>query len=172
MGLTPEFQRGSERSAKAGASAEAKRVLTCRRTNATRTRKACSRRTERNIRRPAFPAKRRTRVSRGRSAAPANSANSAQPGGEEALDVAATTWFFEAAGDCASFDDDECGHRVDLEVLEQVRTVLLGDAHELERPMVAPSLQDLREKALDTPAMPGQRRVKEDQPRLMLLQRG
>jgi L-threonylcarbamoyladenylate synthase len=59
-----------------------------------------------------------------------------------------------------------------VEVLEQVGAVLLRDAHHLERSVVAPPLQHLREEPLDTSTMPGQCRVKEDQPRQLLLQGG
>ena len=43
---------------------------------------------------------------------------------------------------------------------------MLLDHVELERLVVAPALEHLREEALDAPALAGQRRVKEDEPRL------
>jgi len=64
------------------------------------------------------------------------------------------------------------GDCLDLEVLEQIRAILLGDVNDTERAVVAPSLQYLREETLDTPTMSGQCRVEKHQPRGVLLESG
>jgi hypothetical protein len=92
-----------------------------------------------------------------------------QPGGEEALDVAAAARPLEAPRDGTPLHDDQGRHRLDLEVLQQVRALLLRDADDLERPVVAPSLQHLGKEPLHTSTMSGQCRVEEDQPGLLLL---
>src|SRR3954452_24419961 len=92
-----------------------------------------------------------------------------QPGGEEALDVAAAARPHEAAGDRTPLHDDQGRQRLDLEVLQQVRAFFLRNADVLERPVVAPSLQHLGKEPLYTSTMTGQCRVEEDEPRLLLL---
>jgi hypothetical protein len=49
--------------------------------------------------------------------------------------------------------------------------LLLGNRHELERVVIAASLQHLREESLDSAAMPGQARVKEHESQLRLQRR-
>ena len=95
-----------------------------------------------------------------------------EPGLQEAFDVAAATGSLEAPGDPAAVDDDERRHRLDLEVLEQIRALFLGDMDDVERPVVPSPLQNLSEEPLDAPTMAGQCRVKEDQPGLVYGLRG
>ena len=77
-----------------------------------------------------------------------------EPGRQETLDVAATARALQSRCDRAILDDDQRRHRLDLEMLQQVRPLLLGDTHELERPVIPPPLKNLREEALNTPTMP------------------
>jgi len=53
-------------------------------------------------------------------------------------------------------------------MVEEIGPFLLGDADDLERAMVAPPLQYLRQESLNPPTMPGQRRMEENEPRLWL----
>jgi len=89
---------------------------------------------------------------------------SVQPGSEEALDLLAAARPFEPAFDGFVLDDDERRHGLDSETLEQIRVLLLGDPHHVERSVVAPPLEHLREETFDPPAVPRQRRVEEDEP--------
>src|SRR5205823_4266471 len=81
-------------------------------------------------------------------------AASVQPGGEEALDVAAATRSLEPAGHGRSLDDHERRHLRDLEAFEQIRSFLLCDAHHLERPVISASLQHLGQEAIHPAALP------------------
>jgi hypothetical protein len=60
-------------------------------------------------------------------------------------------------------DDDERRHGRDAETLDEIWPVFLCDAIEPERLMVSPSLQNLSEESLGTPAGTGHARVEEDQ---------
>jgi hypothetical protein len=62
----------------------------------------------------------------------------------------------QASRDGVALHDDEGRERLDLEMLEEVGALLLGDAHHLERPVVPAPLQHLREEALDASTMPRQ----------------
>src|SRR5215212_10456637 len=86
-----------------------------------------------------------------------------QPGGEEPFDVAAAARRLEPPRHCLALDDDQRRHRLDPEVLEEIRTLFLGHADDLERPVVAATLENLREEPLDTPTMAGQCRMEEDE---------
>ena len=90
-----------------------------------------------------------------------------EPGLQEAFDVAAAARPLQAPRDTPPVDDDEGRHRLDLEVLEQIRALFLGDMDDVERAVVPAPLQYLGEKPFDAPTMAGQRRVKEDQARLV-----
>ena len=68
------------------------------------------------------------------------------------------------------FDHDERRDGLDLEALQQVGALLLRDADDLERAVVAPALQHLREEALDTPTMARQCRVEKHEPGCLLLE--
>src|SRR5262249_40460470 len=77
------------------------------------------------------------------------SLESLQPGSEEALDLPAAARPFEPGAHGLSFDDDERRHRPDREALDEVRPFLLVDAVELERAVVAASLEHLGEEPFD-----------------------
>src|SRR5690349_966474 len=93
---------------------------------------------------------------------------SVQPRGEEPLDVAAAAGPLEASGDGAPLHHDERRDGVDVEALEQIRALFFGDPHHLERAMVAPTLQHLRQESLHTPTIARECRVEEDKPGLLL----
>ena len=95
-----------------------------------------------------------------------------QPGGEEALDLAAAARPLEPRCDGLALDDDERRHLGDPEALDEIGPVLLGDTEDPEGPVVSAPLQDLGQKALDAAALTGQARVEEDQPRLLARQCG
>ena len=66
-------------------------------------------------------------------------------------------------------DHDQGRNRLDLESFDAgPGRSSSATRYELERAVVAPPLEYLCEEALDPPAMPGQGRVEEDQPRLLL----
>src|SRR6266536_2238351 len=92
-----------------------------------------------------------------------------EPGGEEPFDLPAASWLFQTTGDRVSLHDKQGRDGTDLEAREQIRALLLGDVHDLERPVVPAALQHLREKALDAAALPGHGGVEEDKSRLVLL---
>ena len=96
----------------------------------------------------------------------AGRATSAEPGREERLDLPAAARFLELRPDLLRLDDDERGQLDDAEALGEVGPLLVVDAVERERPVVAAALEDLREEALDAAAVPGQVRVEEDEPGL------
>jgi hypothetical protein len=62
-----------------------------------------------------------------------------------------------------SLDNDEGWHGRDPETFHEVWPILLGDAVELERLVVLPSLQNLSKESFCAPARAGHARVKEDQ---------
>src|SRR5205807_2774668 len=90
---------------------------------------------------------------------------SVQPGREEGLDVAAPARAREASLHLPPLDDDERRHLVDLEPLHEVGSFLARHAVELERAVVSPALEDLRQEALDAAAVAREGRVEENEAR-------
>lgn len=74
---------------------------------------------------------------------------SAQPGSEEPLDVSAATRSLEAALDALSLDHHDRGQLADVKALSEVGVLIDVDVLQLERLVVTPPLQHLREIALD-----------------------
>src|SRR5690242_5613769 len=72
----------------------------------------------------AFSAKRRTQSGKAKAFP-----ESVEPRREEAFDVAAAAGAFEAGGDGVALDDHERREGLNLEVLQQIRPLLLGYAH-------------------------------------------
>src|SRR5256885_15444410 len=110
----------------------------------TKERELCSR---------AFPAKRRITML-GSGPEGQTPALSVEPGRQEPLDVPAAARPLEASCDGSAFHDDQRGEGLDPEALEQVGVLLLGHTDDVERAMVPPALEHLREESLHTPAMP------------------
>jgi predicted oxidoreductase len=75
-----------------------------------------------------------------------------EPGSEEALDLPAATRLLEPGADDLVLDDDERRHRLDPEAFHEIGTFLLVDSVELERAVVPPALEHLREEAFGTAA--------------------
>ena len=88
-----------------------------------------------------------------------------EPGREERLDLPRASWLFEPGADRLPLDDDEGGHDADRELREEVRPLLEGDAIERERHMVAPTLQNLRQEAVDAPAAARESGMEKDEAR-------
>jgi hypothetical protein len=103
------------------------------------------------------------RPPQGRRAEP----ESLQPGREEALDLPAAARPLEARAHGLAFDDDEGRHGGDREALDEVGALLFVDAVELERAVVAASLEYLGEEPFDTATGARDRRVEEDEPGLL-----
>jgi hypothetical protein len=91
-----------------------------------------------------------------------------QPGGEEALDVPAAARPLEPSADRVPFHDDERRQHTDREPLDQIGAFLLGDVKHLERSVIPSPLQHLGQEALHTAAVTRDRRVEENQPRLLV----
>ena len=79
------------------------------------------------------------------------------------LDLAAPARRLEPSLDGLLLDDDERGNVVDVEALEEVRTLSLLDPIEVEGPVVLPALEHLREEALRSAACAGAGRVEVDE---------
>jgi len=92
---------------------------------------------------------------------------SLQPGSEEALDLPAAARPLEACAHGLTFDDDKRRHRGDGEALDEVRTLFFVDAVELERAVIAASLEYLGEEPFDTATGARDGRVEKDQPGLL-----
>jgi hypothetical protein len=78
-----------------------------------------------------------------------------KPGREEALDLPTASRLREAGRDRPLFHHDERRQLVDPEVLDEVRTLLLLDAIEVERSVVPPALEHLREEPLGSATSTG-----------------
>ena len=76
-----------------------------------------------------------------------------QPGAEQLLDLAAALRRHGPVADAIAGDDDQGRYRVDAEALDELGLFLHVDAVDLERVVVAPPLEHLREIPLD-PARP------------------
>jgi hypothetical protein len=92
---------------------------------------------------------------------------SLQPGREEALDLAAAARLLEPGLYGFALDDDEGRHRQDAEPLDEVGTLLLVHAVELERAVVAPALEYLSQEPFNATAGAGNGRIEEDESRLL-----
>jgi hypothetical protein len=79
------------------------------------------------------------------------------------VDLTATAWALELCANELSLDNDEGWHGRDPETFYEVWPIFLGDAVELERLVVLPSLQNLSKEPFRAPAGAGHARVKEDQ---------
>src|SRR5260221_10946633 len=91
-----------------------------------------------------------------------------EPGREEPFDLAAAARPLEACAHDLVLDDDERRHRPDAEPFDEIRALALVDPVQLERAVVSSALEHLREEALGAAARSRDRRVEEDQPRLVL----
>ena len=89
-----------------------------------------------------------------------------QPGLEEGFDVPAAARLLEPSADMPSLENQERGERLDRESFDQVGAIFTRNSIELERAMVAPALEHLREKPLRASARAGLCRVKEHESRL------
>jgi hypothetical protein len=85
-----------------------------------------------------------------------------KPGLEKRFDISAAARADQSGPNLFPLDDDQCGERFDLESLEQVGTLLAGNAIELERSVVAATLQNLRQKTLRASTRARLRRVEEN----------
>src|SRR5919204_3177978 len=90
---------------------------------------------------------------------------SSQPRREERLDLLASSRLDQLRTYDLLVDDEQRGHALDAESLEQVAVSLPGDAVETKRVVVVPALQHLGEIALGTAAAPGRLGVEEEQDR-------
>src|SRR5919201_2260163 len=84
-----------------------------------------------------------------------------EPGSEQLLDVAAAARGLEPALHALVLDDHDGRHLADAEALGQFGVLVDVDVVELERPVVAPPLQHLREVPLDATRAAGVPRVEE-----------
>jgi len=87
-----------------------------------------------------------------------------EPGAEEALDHLTAAWLHKATAHMIVLDNDERGCAFDAKALDEVGSLVLVDAVELEGGVVVSALQHLGEEPVDAAGRARDRRVEEDEP--------
>src|SRR5581483_4208364 len=91
--------------------------------------------------------------------------DSAQPGGQRGLEIPAAGRRDDSLAHLAILDDEKCRDFLHLEARRKIGTPVDGNLDQVERVVVAPALEHLREESFRAPASSGHRRVEQDQTR-------